>query len=192
MLRPDEAGVKVVVLGNSGAGKTSILNYAINEARSHEPPPTIGCNCQPLEVSVGGEKVSLRLWDTAGQELYRSIVPIYLRDAVAALLVYDCTDTKSFESIDRWHSVLMEEQSGQVLLYVVGNKIDLEDPNAVKPEQGRAVAGGLGAKFFSVSAVQGTGIKELFGTIAADISSPDRFQETKPKKLAPAEEDSCC
>jgi small GTP-binding protein len=192
MLNANQGGAKVVVLGNSGAGKTSILNYAINDSRPREPPPTIGCNCQALEVDVGEERVTLRVWDTAGQELYRSIVPIYIRDATAALLVYDCTDLKSFQAIDHWHSVLMEEQTNEVLVYLVGNKVDLAESMTVVPDQGKAAADGLRAKFFTVSAVEGTRIRELFATIAGDIVSPERFQQAQRKQLAPQEEGGCC
>jgi small GTP-binding protein len=188
----EAVGAKVVLLGNSGAGKTSILDYAITQTPSANLPPTIGANCSSFTVDTPGGPVQLRVWDTAGQELYRSLVPIYVRDAVAALLVYDVTDLKSIDSLDHWHSVLMEEQSAEVLIYVVANKMDLIDLALVPEAQGRAIAQKVNGSFHPVSAKTGQGIRELFNTVAHEASSGERFQ-THTVKLNPGQSmGGCC
>jgi small GTP-binding protein len=169
----DIVGTKVVLLGNSGTGKTSILDYAVTHIANDNLRPTIGCNCSPLTIDLPTGPVQLRVWDTAGQELYRSIVPIYMRDAGAALLVYDITDTKSVDALDDWHSVLMEEQSGDVLIYVVANKIDL--PATVADVRGESVAQKVNGSFHRVSAKTGEGIDTLFRAVAQETSTGERF-----------------
>jgi Ras-related protein Rab-21 len=160
-------GYKVVVLGNSGTGKTSLLQCALSGAPRLGTQNTIGCECHQLNVTSGGEQVTLKLWDTAGQEVYRSIVPVYVRDAAAALLVYDLCDESSFNSLDHWYSLLMEEQQSESLLvYVVCNKIDLRDRACVRDSIARGFAEEKRAKFAEVSALTGDGVPDLFQNVA--------------------------
>jgi small GTP-binding protein len=168
MAMTDPRSFKVVLLGNSGAGKTSLLQYALKSAPFASPQPTIGCNCSLLVVETATEAVSLSIWDTAGQELYRSIVPIYVRDAAAGILVYDVTDPRSFQSLQHWTTVLQEEAN--VLVYIAGNKVDLEDRATVSVEQARPFADKIGAKLFQVSAADGTGVSVLFKQVATDVA----------------------
>jgi small GTP-binding protein len=173
------SGFKVVVLGNSGAGKTSILQYALRGMPKMGLQNTIGCECHSITVNLPVDKsVSLKIWDTAGQEIYKSIVPVYVRDAAAALLVYDVTDMTSFSSLDYWHALLMEEQQSEsILIYIVANKMDLKDQAAVPEGQARNFADERRGRFACVSALDGTGIKELFEIIADDCLQGRR--ETK-------------
>jgi small GTP-binding protein len=190
-------GFKVVLLGNSGTGKTSILQYAMRGTPKMGLQATIGCECQLIPVTLPGDRiVNLKVWDTAGQEIYRSIVPVYVRDASAALLVYDLTDQTSFASLDHWHSLLMEEQQSEsVLIYVVCNKVDLKNDAVVPDGHARIFADDRRARFVRVSALDGTGIKDLFDAIADDLIQGRR--ETKINLLEPQVDDKraaggCC
>jgi small GTP-binding protein len=184
--RPPAA--KVVFLGNSGAGKTSILQYALTSSPKSNPVPTVGCNCQLLTIPVEDQDVLLNIWDTAGQELYRSLVPIYVRSATAALFVYDVTDLASLQSLDHWHSILVAGQSTtKVNIYIVANKNDL--PVVVDSAVGQQYAENLHAKFFEVSALTGAGIPQLFNTVATDLIA-QQTAEIPPSAL-PAS-DRCC
>jgi small GTP-binding protein len=186
----DQAGLKVVLLGNSGTGKTSILDYVVTHISKADLQPTIGCNCTPVTVDLPTGPVHLSVWDTAGQELYRSIVPIYVRDTIAALLVYDITDEKSLDSLDHWHSVLMEEQSNSVLIYVVANKLDL--PTMVPDAQGKSIAEKLEGSFHRVSAKTGEGIDELFQIVAREASTGERFQPSVIMPHTRPDGGGCC
>jgi small GTP-binding protein len=188
----ESSGLKVVLLGNSGTGKTSLLDFAVTRSSRGDLQPTIGCNCSLLAFEFDSRRVSLRVWDTAGQELYRSIVPIYIRDAAAALLVYDVTDPKSLESLDHWHSVLMEEQSGEVLLYVVANKMDLAGDACVDEKQGRFVAQKMNGAFHQVSARTGLHVLELFEAVAREASTGERFQSRPAPPRAEGGGGGCC
>jgi small GTP-binding protein len=192
-----DPGYKVVLLGNSGAGKTSILGYAMSGAPNLRVIPTIGCQASVLPVQTPSRLVTLKLWDTAGQEIFSSIVPIYIRNATAALLVFDVTDFKSFSSLDRWHSILLEEQEAAILVYVIGNKIDLLDQVVISEEDGKAAATRLNGYYYPVSAMTGHGISELFTQIGKDIAdfAVSHAFPHRPIPLAPAEpaeEGSCC
>jgi Ras-related protein Rab-6A len=188
----ESSGLKVVLLGNSGTGKTSILDFAVTHSSRDDLQPTIGCNCSLLTFDFATGPISLRVWDTAGQELYRSIVPIYIRDSAAALLVYDVTEPKSLESLDHWYSVLMEEQSGEILIYVIANKIDLVDDVRVDEKQGRAVAQKLNGSFHQVSAKTGVHVQELFETVAREASTGERFQSRPAPPRADGNDGGCC
>lgn len=166
----NNVGSKVVLLGNSGTGKTSILQCQLNRSMSETSLPTIGCVYHEVNIKINDEEtVSLKVWDTAGQEIYRSIVPIYVRGAAAAILVYDVSEPSSLSSLDQWLSILLEE-SENVHLYVVANKIDLKDDYLVEDKEGKHYADQIHALFFKVSAKEAKGINDLFTAIAQDVS----------------------
>ena len=170
MQNPHESNPKVVVLGNSGTGKTSIIKRLADRNLPSDPLPTIGANSQTIEVPFEGDVISIDLWDTAGQETYRSIVPIYVRNATLALLVYDINDLATFNALDRWRSILMEEQTtGDVNLLVVGNKLDLD--SYVEDSLPLNFAKNYNAEFIKVSAMTGQGIEELAIQIGKMVSS---------------------
>jgi small GTP-binding protein len=110
----------------------------------------------------------LNVWDTAGQEIYRSIVPIYVRSATGAIIVYDVTDRASFTAVSDWYELMAaEELPSGVDLYVVGNKIDRADDRVVDGDSGKEMSASIRGKFFEVSALAGIGVRELFEAIAA-------------------------
>jgi Ras-related protein Rab-21 len=158
---------KVVFLGNMGVGKTSMVQFAVTHAPHAALAHTIGCNCNQVDVDLGASSVPLSVWDTAGQELYRAIIPIYVRESAAAIIVYDITDEKSFLDVAGWIQLLTEVEK-DAAIYIVANKIDLER-SAVDQVGAALYAEGVGAKFFKVSAINGTGIVELFTQVAADL-----------------------
>ena len=161
---------KVVLLGNTGTGKTTILlSKLFDDGGRQKHGPTIGVNCQDLHIALDHRNVTLNVWDTAGQEVYHSIVPIYLRNADAALLVYDIADAKSFDRLGAWKTMLEEQQCTNIPLFVVANKIDLEEHQKVEDRSGEEYANRIGATFHRVSALNGTGIERLFESVASQV-----------------------
>ena len=166
---------KIVLLGNTGTGKTTILlSKLFDDGGRQKHGPTIGVNCQDLHIALDDRDVTLNVWDTAGQEVYHAIVPIYLRNADAALLVYDIADSKSFDRLGAWKAMLEEQQCASIPLFVVANKIDLEEYQKVEDRAGEEYANRIGASFHRVSALNGTGIERLFECVASQVIQSER------------------
>ena len=182
---------KVVLLGNSGAGKTSIIDFMVTNAPPGQTQPTIVFEGSSISVDTGSEVVPLTVWDTAGQEAFRSLVPIYVRDSDAALLVFDVSDVQSFLALERWNSILLEEAGDGVFVYVVCNKIDLGH-HAVGVEQLEKLCAKLGAKSARVCAIDGRGLKELFADVARDVASGERRREMRTLAMEGERQGSCC
>jgi small GTP-binding protein len=156
---------KVVLLGDTGVGKTVLVERALSDAFSGGHIPTIGAQFVPLEVAVGGVRANLEVWDTAGQERYRSLIGFYARGARGALVLYDMTCARSFEQIPAWFE-FARAQSPDVRCVLFGNKADLADARAVTADQGEAMAERLGAPFFEGSARTAENVREAFERVA--------------------------
>lgn len=125
---------KVVFVGESTVGKTSIINIA-NTNEFSDTTPTIGAYFLVNTYMINNCQVKLNLWDTAGQERYRSLTPIYFREMDAGVLIYAIDNIESFNSIPKWHDSIMSEQNHKPPLYLVGNKADIisgnDDDNSI-------------------------------------------------------------
>ncbi|KAF8075997.1 P-loop containing nucleoside triphosphate hydrolase protein [Lyophyllum atratum] len=129
---------KIVIMGNSGVGKTSLLQrYTQNKFDPKNTTATSGAFFVTKKVHVNGLKVRLQLWDTAGQERFRSMAPMYYRGANAALLLYDITNASTFNDIRGWLEELKKNCSPELIIYIVGSKADLHNSRAVTPDLAR-------------------------------------------------------
>jgi Ras-related protein Rab-6A len=126
---------KMVILGNSAVGKTSIISQYIYQSWSSEHHPTVGIDFFAKTVNLNGCQDRLPLWDTAGARKFHALVPAYLRSARIAILVYDVTSRESFEGLDQWYEFIFNQTSP--VLFVVGNKADLQDFRQVATEEGK-------------------------------------------------------
>lgn len=176
---------KVVILGDSQVGKTSIITRQLRGCRPGTQNPTIGCHCSEINVTVDDEEIKLSMWDTAGQEMYCSLVPVYLRGAEAALLVYDVTSRESFWSLGHWKDLLQDNVAETTLVFVVGNKIDLDENVVVEDGQAQQFAQQQNSKLYKVSAMTGQGIGLLFEDVARGILEARVSQEKQRSELEP-------
>ncbi|KAF8192424.1 P-loop containing nucleoside triphosphate hydrolase protein [Pholiota molesta] len=129
---------KIVIMGNSGVGKTSLLyRYTQNRFDPKNTTSTSGAFFVTKKVYVNGLKVRLQLWDTAGQERFRSMAPMYYRGANAALLLYDITNASTFEDIRGWLEELKKNCPPELIIYIVGSKADLSKHRQVTPDLAR-------------------------------------------------------
>ena len=120
----DGLEAKVVLLGSQGVGKTSlILRYT--KGAFNTAPATIGSSLHTRKLVHSGVRVKLQIWDTAGQERFRSMAPIYYRGAHVCILVYDISDSRSFEDVRSWLEELQKTVPKETVIYIVGSKIDL-------------------------------------------------------------------
>ena len=151
---------KLIMLGDQGVGKSCILNRFINDTFTEEDQATIGLDFHSKNVQIDNQDIHLLLYDTAGQEKFRSLIPLYTRDAHIILLVYDISKKQTFENIPSWVSDLTNINEN-VIFALVGNKTDLIE-REVSTEEGKKYAEEKNFIFQEVSAKTGAGFSDLF------------------------------
>lgn len=134
------ATFKILVLGDSNVGKSSLIKSYFKGAKLKDILPTIGIDFTDMILSVRGTKVRLRVWDTAGQEKFHTFTKQFFRGTQGVLLVYDITNMASFQRLHKWNSTLMEAGLTDISIIVVGNKADLEDLRIVPKETAQQFA----------------------------------------------------
>ena len=157
-----EIKYKLIMLGDENVGKTSIINRFKNNEYSGTYEPTLGLDFQTKSIMIDNINVKLLLYDTAGQEKFRPLIPLYTKEANIIFLIYDITNYNSFSNIDKWHELLNNMNKGEEIFFLVGNKIDLIEERKVKEEDAKNYADNNNFIFQEVSALKGDGIEELF------------------------------
>ena len=167
---------KVVLLGDSGVGKTCIISRYISGAFDQNSPSTNGASyaSKILTFEHLNKTISLDIWDTAGQEKYKSLTKFFYKDAAVAILVYDITQKDSFENMKSyWFQQLQEFGSKNIILGVAGNKCDMYEKEEVNENDAKQFAESIGAFFQITSAKNNTGIQDLFMDAANRFVNPD-------------------
>ena len=157
--------LKLVMIGDSGVGKTNILSRYINNEFSLTSKATIGVEFCSTIVKKNGKLVKLQIWDTAGQERYKSITSAYYKGAKGAFVVYDITRAKTFKNIDRWILELKANGNEDILIVLIGNKLDLEKSREVLVDDVKKKAEELKVAYFETSALDGSNIEHAFDVI---------------------------
>ena len=136
--------VKLVLIGDSAVGKSNILNRYTKDQFTLNTKSTVGVEFAAKSVPVGDQIVKAQIWDTAGQERYKSVTNAYYKNSKGALIVYDITNKKSFDDVDSWYNDLKDKADSDTVLYLIGNKIDLESYRVVSETEGQQKAERLG------------------------------------------------
>lgn len=194
-LRVDNiATFKVVLLGDQSVGKTALLHRLLYRDFKTLEMPTVSASFFSASFDVGPGAVGLDLWDTAGQEKYRSLVPHYLKNARAALLCFDTTSRDSFESLDSWLKILRESEES-CRIFLVRTKADL-DEDLVIVKEAQDWAADHHCKLFTTSAKTGDGVDRLFQTVASDLMEAGPLKHDEEADSvdinAPADRKTCC
>ncbi|KAG0233325.1 hypothetical protein BGW42_007523 [Actinomortierella wolfii] len=164
--------LKVIILGESGVGKTSLMNQYVNKKFSNQYKATIGADFLTKEVVVDDRLVTMQIWDTAGQERFQSLGVAFYRGADCCVLVYDVNNAKSFETLDSWRDEFLVQASPRgpenFPFVVIGNKIDMEESKRMISQK-RAMAwcqskGNI--PYFETSAKEAINVEQAFQTIA--------------------------
>ena len=162
MTEEDARNFKLIFLGDQFVGKSSILNRFYQDKFDSEYQATIGLDFHSKNVNINGNVIRISLYDTAGQEKFKSLIPMYIRDANIILVVYDITIKDSFIHTDHWVNETKDLKRDDAIFVLIGNKIDLEDKRAVTVKEAENYANEKGFIFQEVSAKTGEGIEELF------------------------------
>ena len=173
--------VKVTLLGNSGVGKTCIIYRFTNNDYKEGTMTTRGADYSQKSVTIKNQTINLDLWDTAGQENYRSLGRHFYKDSLIVILVYDITNRESFEDLKTiWYNDLKRYGEKYSVLAVVGNKSDLFETEAVTEEEGEKFAKEKNAEFMLVSAKTGDNITNLFNVLVNKYLDPSFQEQIEP------------
>lgn len=160
---------KLVLIGDSGVGKSNLLSRFTKNEFNLESKSTIGVEFATRSLNIDGKVIKAQIWDTAGQERYRAITSAYYRGAVGALLVYDVTRHVTFQSVVRWLKELRDHTDPNIIVMLIGNKSDLRHLVAVPTEDGKTLAEKENLYFMETSALEATNVEKAFTEVLNQI-----------------------
>ncbi len=161
---------KVLLLGDTTVGKTCFLMKYTDKTFQEVHMSTIGLDYRlKTKTLKSGKNVKLQIWDTAGQDRFRSITKNYYKSANGIILIYDVTSLLTYENVKTWISQIREEAPQNVVIFIAGNKIDMEEERKVKTEDGIKLADEYGFLFFETSAKNDININETFEDLVEEI-----------------------
>ncbi|KAL9235162.1 hypothetical protein vseg_009949 [Gypsophila vaccaria] len=165
----DDYLFKIILVGDSAVGKSNLLvRFARNEFHPNSKS-TIGVEFQTQKLEINGKEIKAQIWDTAGQERFRAVTSAYYRGAVGALVVYDISRRRTFDSVGRWLKELNTHSDMNVVTILVGNKSDLKDAREVSTAEGKALAETQGLFFIETSALDSSNVAVAFQTVVKEI-----------------------
>ena len=153
---------KLIVIGDSGVGKSNILSRYIKDEFAINQKSTVGVELGTKIAKIKDTNAKLQIWDTAGQERYRAVTSSYYKGSHGCFIVYDITSETSFENVEKWYEQAIAETGDKISIIIVGNKCDLENERKVSKEQGEEKAKNLKCAFFETSALSDINVDEIF------------------------------
>lgn len=188
---------RVVIIGDSTVGKTSIFNKLAFDSFNINERATVGSNYHVYVQQIQDIKVDLQIWDTAGQERFRSLGAIYFREADAAIAVYDITKRLTFENLEMWINDFINVAGDMKTIVIVANKCDLEEDSEVSFQEAESWAQAKNYMIRQTSAKTGEGIDELFSDLAHTIlqnqmSKPITYNSPRKSIEENNQNNSCC
>ena len=160
---------KYIIIGDSSVGKSNLLMKFAHNKFTKDYQATIGVEFGSKNIEINNKVYRIQVWDTAGQENFRSLTRAYYKNCVCAIIVYDVTNKQSFENIQNWLEDVHNQSPKTVLIVLIGNKIDLEDKRVISFDEGKELALKNGIIFMETSAKTGEGVNEVFNYTAQEI-----------------------
>ncbi|KAI9030669.1 GTP-binding protein ypt1 [Phycomyces nitens] len=160
---------KILLIGDSGVGKSCLLLRFADDSYTESYVSTIGVDFKIRTIELEGKTVKLQIWDTAGQERFRTITSSYYRGAHGIIVVYDVTDQDSFNNVKQWIQEINRYAAEDVNKLIIGNKNDLVDKKVVSTEQAKEYADSLGISLLETSAKDSVNVDQAFMTMAKEI-----------------------
>lgn len=190
--------IKLCLLGDAGVGKSCLVHRFVSDTFNAASPPTIGAAFMTKMMLVGDQAFKFNIWDTAGQERFKSLAPLYYRDAAAAILVYDITSDSSFHALKNWIKELTRYGPPDILIAIAGNKCDKADQREVLEEEAEEFANSVEAIFVETSARTNKNVHWLFEELSRRLpqeqAEPPSGNRTlvRPKQAEEQPNKSCC
>ncbi|KAJ6243223.1 ras and ef-hand domain-containing protein [Anaeramoeba flamelloides] len=176
--------LKMLLIGNSQVGKSCLLKMFCDHEFSFDVISTVGVDFRNMEREFDGETVKVQIWDTAGQEKFRTITSNYYRNAQGVAVIYDVTNEASFNQVNVWFEEIKKNAPEYISTVLLGNKVDLEDERVITKEQGENLTKQYNCQYFEVSAKSGVNVETAFNTLMD--SSYEKFKKFgKPKTTTP-------
>lgn len=170
----------MLLIGNSGVGKSSLLLRFADDVFTDNFMPTIGVDFKIRTIEVDGKTIKLQIWDTAGQERFKTITSSYYKGAHGIIVTYDITDRESFSAIENWMNEVEKHASDNISRILVGNKSDMTDARQVSTDEGKELAEHYNVRFLETSAKDCKNVEEAFIMMTREIKS--RVAISQPKK----------
>jgi small GTP-binding protein len=172
--------LKTILVGESQVGKTSIITQYIRQSFDEEYLPTISADKSIKDLIIEKQPLTLEIWDTAGQEIYRNVNKIFMKNAKIALLVYDITNKESFDSLDSWYNQICENNDKEnIIIGVVGNKSDLYEERVIEENEGQNYAVRINGIWGETSAMDFDSVNSFFEKLAiAYLNKEKQKQKT--------------
>lgn len=162
---------KLLLIGDSGVGKSCLLLRFADDTYTPDYISTIGVDFKIRTIELDGKTIKLQIWDTAGQERFRTITSSYYRGAHGIIIVYDVTDQESFNNVKQWLQEIDRYATSGVMKLLVGNKADLSDKKVVEYTTAKEFADALEIPFLETSALSSTNVEQAFYTMARQIKA---------------------
>jgi len=196
---PNHMQAKLVLLGDMGAGKSSLVLRFVKGQFFDYQESTIGAAFLTQTLAVNDVTVKFEIWDTAGQERYHSLAPMYYRGAAAAVIVYDITNADSFNRAKKWVQELQRQGNPNLVMALAANKADLDSKRKIEAEEGKSYADENGLFFMETSAKTAQNVNELFYEIGRRLPKAQPVQQPagmaltdRPANTGLTQKSSCC
>jgi small GTP-binding protein len=177
--------IKLLIIGDSGVGKSSLLLRYADDTYTDSYIATIGVDFKIRTLDIDGKCVKLQIWDTAGQERFRTITSAYYRGAMGVMIVYDVTDETSFKNVEQWLYEIKQHSPDNIIKFLVGTKCDMLAEKVIATAQGKAFADVNDMKFIETSSKNNINVNQTFIDLATDILNQKllRYINNKPKEF---------
>ena len=174
---------KILLIGNSNVGKSSLFLRFVDEIWKENFVPTIGVDFKIKSIKIDNKIIKLQIWDTAGQERFRSILSSYYKGANGILLLYDITNVNSFKSLSNWLIDIEKNSSKNVKKILIGNKCDLNELRKIPINKGKEFADTYNMKFIETSAKNNVNINECFNILGKELLNNIDLKSNKKEKI---------